>query len=716
MDTQVKLKEAKWHGLRTLGTSSQTVNQSARTVDKDDHERAKENTAREADSGQSSLVVDVMERDDRERRYRLFTPAWWQRKLGSFRRIWGYMFPQETEEEQAARLEAKATQERFKRDKEELADMKKTIEGVFVTRGLVRTKVVNQSERIVQRPRIDRCFMSNDGNAAYFHLDMRHIPMGVGIEHFIDQGLVDHVSMSLRRQVHVDYSNELHGVVWTAELGSNSGIPREVSWVEMMEKRPSGAGPLSFPLGRSVGGRPEWRDIDDGPHWLIGGTTGYGKSTQLNSMICAILAHPESIHHVRLALVDLKRTELTHYRGVPHLLKVEGLRNGEAIVTQLEDLQLLMDYLQKELEKRQNLFEDKYRDLNAYNAAHRKNPLPRIIVIVDELGRITITDYKDDFNNQVIDMTNICRVFGIHFVLATQKPEARTIDTRITFNLDARVAFRCPTPQSSMIIMNNGDAVKLERPGQMFFSMGANQKLIQGAFISPLQIANVVSMVKSGEAVKLSDANVAPLTIHELVTWAANQNSFSLRRADVIKQFGDRLAINKLEKLMEENETKKGGQDKVFDVDGDYYVIRPAAGTLQRRLERLPDYTPVKTETDQTESDPMGVHVPEKIHDTPHGTSRASFALAMSGLNTMHNVGISRKKAGGRFIYGTDLEVDIAFTARGIASVDTPYIVELRALMRRYRVKVEERNGDWLFIGPGWQLNPDDIEEVSDQQ
>jgi len=276
---------------------------------------------------------------------------------------------------------------------------------------------------------------------------------------------------------------------------------------EILESRAFRSHPskLSFALGQDVSGNAVVTDIAELPHLLIAGSTGSGKSVCINTLITSILykATPEE---VKLILIDPKKVELSVYKGIPHLLL--------PVITETDEVERALDYAVEEMERRYAAFEaaGNKRNLKGYNAFLKKQdepipPLPQILIIIDEMADLMITQRtkKDGKDNKtetnIVRLAQKARAAGIHLVLATQRPVAEVIKGTIKSNVLGRIAFAVGSALDSNIILDSTGAEKLLGKGDMFF-IGENRgrpKRIQGAFISDDEVEEVVEFLKNKE-------------------------------------------------------------------------------------------------------------------------------------------------------------------------------------------------------------------------
>ncbi|MFZ5919072.1 MAG: FtsK/SpoIIIE domain-containing protein [Chloroflexota bacterium] len=174
-------------------------------------------------------------------------------------------------------------------------------------------------------------------------------------------------------------------------------------------------------------------------HILVGGESGSGKSTWLNTMLVALLmAHTPQ--ELQVAIVDPKQVEFQAYAGIPHLFA--------PIATEVDEAAALTARLLAELDCRRALFAGVLaRDLAAYNRV-ADEPLPLLLLIVDEVTDIALqAGLRSAFYTDLIRLVSKGRAFGLVVVLATQNSKAEVLNTLIRGNLSTRIAFRVTTAE-----------------------------------------------------------------------------------------------------------------------------------------------------------------------------------------------------------------------------------------------------------------------------
>lgn len=191
---------------------------------------------------------------------------------------------------------------------------------------------------------------------------------------------------------------------------------------------------LAFAVGRDIAGNAVVGDIARLPHMIIAGATGSGKSVCTNSIIMSILYHatPEE---VKLILIDPKIVEFTVYEGIPHLLI--------PVVTDPKKAAGALNWAVQEMQRRYNLFaENSVRDLGDYNAAAAQpgsglEPMPQIVVIIDELADLMMTTSKE-VEDSICRLAQKARAAGMHLIIATQRPTTDIITGLIKANIPSR--------------------------------------------------------------------------------------------------------------------------------------------------------------------------------------------------------------------------------------------------------------------------------------
>ncbi|MDI9519578.1 MAG: DNA translocase FtsK [Bacillota bacterium] len=249
--------------------------------------------------------------------------------------------------------------------------------------------------------------------------------------------------------------------------------------------------PTTVALGKDITGTPITCELMDMPHLLIAGATGSGKSVCINSIICSIL-YRASPRNVRLIMVDPKFVELQPYNNVPHLWC--------PVITDAQKATRALEWVCQEMDKRYQIMVDAgVRNLDAYNKklGPDEDPLPRIIVIVDEMADLMTTSGKM-IEDSIKRITAKARAAGICLILATQRPSVNIITGVIKANIPGRIAFRVSSPFDSKTILDSQGAEKLLGYGDMLYrSMTRDPIRVQGCFVSDHDVEQTVEFIRS---------------------------------------------------------------------------------------------------------------------------------------------------------------------------------------------------------------------------
>ncbi len=254
-----------------------------------------------------------------------------------------------------------------------------------------------------------------------------------------------------------------------------------------------GSAKLPLILGEDTVGGKVIADLARMPHLLIAGSTGSGKSVALNAMLISLVGKL-SPAQMKLILIDPKRLEFAPYADIPHLLF--------PIVTQVQQVPSILRWVVKNMEQRYELMAHvgvrNITDYHAQKAAHNEwEPLPYIVVIIDELADLMMTVGRD-VEDLITRITQMARAAGIHMMVATQRPSVDVITGLIKVNFPSRISFRVTSKVDSRTILDGGGAEKLLGRGDMLFldSTAASLRRVHGAYISDAEIARVVNHLR----------------------------------------------------------------------------------------------------------------------------------------------------------------------------------------------------------------------------
>jgi S-DNA-T family DNA segregation ATPase FtsK/SpoIIIE len=226
----------------------------------------------------------------------------------------------------------------------------------------------------------------------------------------------------------------------------------------------------------------------DGPHGLVAGTTGSGKSELLQSLV-ASLAATYSPKMLNFLFVD--------YKGGSAFASCIDLPHSVGMVTDLDGhlSNRVLKSLNAELKVRERIFRDlNVKDLVTCEKQFPDQCPPNLLIIFDEFA--ALVREVPDFVEGVVDIAQRGRSLGVHMILATQKPSG-VISDNIRANTNLRIALRTTDSQDSTDVIGVKDAADISRsiPGRAFVRMGPSD-------ITPVQIAyggDRTHFIKDGE-------------------------------------------------------------------------------------------------------------------------------------------------------------------------------------------------------------------------
>ena len=262
--------------------------------------------------------------------------------------------------------------------------------------------------------------------------------------------------------------------------------------------------PIPIVLGRDVEGKAVVTDLARAPHMLIAGSTGSGKSVCMNTLIMSLL-FKFSPEQLRLILVDPKVVEMAAYASIPHLIT--------PVVNDPKKVPLALRWGVNEMEHRYRLMAKVLaKDIKTFNSRPPENPpvldddgepipakLPFLVIIIDELADIMMTEAKKDVENSICRIAQKGRAAGIHLVIATQTPRKDVITGMIKANLPVKIAFKVGSNMDSRVILDTGGAEKLLGMGDLLFCPpgASNLERIQMTLVTDSEIQRIVDFCSS---------------------------------------------------------------------------------------------------------------------------------------------------------------------------------------------------------------------------
>ncbi|MFR5875177.1 MAG: type VII secretion protein EssC [Eubacterium sp.] len=245
---------------------------------------------------------------------------------------------------------------------------------------------------------------------------------------------------------------------------------------------------LEAQVGVDTIGDPFKLDLHEkfhGPHGLIAGMTGSGKSEFIMTYILslAINYHPDEVSFV---LIDYKGGGMAKaFEKLPHIAGIITNLDGSAINRSLISIQ-------SELRRRQGIFAEASKssgisniDIYKYQKMYREGtvtePLQHLFIISDEFAELKTQ--QPEFMTQLVSAARIGRSLGVHLILATQKPSG-VVDDQIWSNAKFKACLKVQDKADSMDMLKRPEAAELQDTGRFYLQVGYNEmfKLGQSAW------------------------------------------------------------------------------------------------------------------------------------------------------------------------------------------------------------------------------------------
>lgn len=261
-------------------------------------------------------------------------------------------------------------------------------------------------------------------------------------------------------------------------------IPRTdrqtLKFSDYIQPSTSSSDKLKVIIGIDLEGRLIEADLSDPNtcHFLIGATTGGGKSEFLRTVLASICWR-YSVGECQVVLIDPKQVTFPDFESCPWLYAPLCLDDETAIA--------LMGKLVEEMMRRYQLFRaEKASDISGYNKVASEK-LARLVVIIDEYAMlIGDTKTKKNLEQHIKKLGAMARAAGIHLFVCTQRPEANVVTPLIRDNLPARVALKTASTGNSEIILGQGDtrAHNLLGHGDLLYQANGETMRLQALLVT----------------------------------------------------------------------------------------------------------------------------------------------------------------------------------------------------------------------------------------
>lgn len=246
-------------------------------------------------------------------------------------------------------------------------------------------------------------------------------------------------------------------------------------------------------LGQRAGSAACYLDVHEkyhGPHGLVAGTTGSGKSETLQTYILS-LAVNYSPDDVGFFIIDYKGGGMANlFEGLPHMIGQISNLSGNQV-------KRAMISIKSENRRRQRVFtEHGVNNINLYTKLYKngeaRTPVPHLFIIIDEFAELKREE--PEFMRELISVAQVGRSLGVHLILATQKPSG-TVDDNIWSNSKFRICLRVQDQQDSKDMLHKTDAAYITQAGRGYLQVGNDEvyEMFQSGFSGAVFDENMVS-------------------------------------------------------------------------------------------------------------------------------------------------------------------------------------------------------------------------------
>lgn len=400
----------------------------------------------------------------------------------------------------------------------ELADKCEAIRQILKLKTNVGCSIITLYDEIKNLPKETSAVVEvNGGESKIFDKDDltgKNIKFAIETSDKID---INKVAFDIAN-IHLDLNSQrfaLPGMITFLELFKVGKIEHLNSLTRWKENNPTIT--LQTPVGVDTMGETFYLDLHEkfhGPHGLVAGMTGSGKSEFIITYILSLAVnyHPDEVAFI---LIDYKGGGLTGAfenpdKGIklPHLAGTITNLDGAAVKRSLISIQ-------SELRRRQAIFNEARvisnegtMDIYKYQQLYRQKivsePVPHLFIISDEFAELK--SQQPDFMEQLISAARIGRSLGVHLILATQKPSG-VVDDQIWSNSKFRVCLKVQEKADSEDMIKCPDAAELSDTGRFYLQVGFNElfALGQSAWCGADYVPNDVAERTVERGIKLVD-------------------------------------------------------------------------------------------------------------------------------------------------------------------------------------------------------------------
>jgi S-DNA-T family DNA segregation ATPase FtsK/SpoIIIE len=330
---------------------------------------------------------------------------------------------------------------------------------------------------------------------------------------------------------------------------------------------------LTVALGKDIFGNPVVTDLGRMPHLLVAGATGSGKSMAINAMVCSILFNA-SPNLIKMLMIDPKRLELSGYEDIPHLI--------HPVITNAKVASEALLKAVWEMERRYKLLaENGVRNIEGYNRLPGVEPLPYILIVIDELADLMLIS-AHEVEDSIGRLAQMARAAGIHLILATQRPSVDVLTGVIKANFPARISFQVSSKTDSRTILDVNGAEQLLGKGDMLFLPPGTARLIRihGAYVSEAEIRRIVEFIKKQSRPAYDTFMQKEIEMKEEIGEEVERDELYTRAVELVTSTGQ-ASISMIQRRLRVGYNRAARMIEMMEEDG---IVSPPDGSKGREV------------------------------------------------------------------------------------------------------------------------------------
>ena len=255
--------------------------------------------------------------------------------------------------------------------------------------------------------------------------------------------------------------------------------------------------PTQAIFGIDLEGNPLVKNICEGPHYLVGGQTGSGKSVFVNHLLISMMVHTTP-DELQIIWIDPKKVEASAYIDLPFcpINPVTDMQDAYALIQYLawlmdERYEVLSRFNMKKIDSLNEFVEAKPEEARLKGL----EKMPYIVCIIDEYADMAMQ--VPDVEKGIIRLGQKARASGIHLIVATQRPSAELISPSLKANIPSRVGMKTADSVNSYILLDQDGCENLNGYGDCYVKdVTGDITRVQGPYISDGEIDKIFSYLR----------------------------------------------------------------------------------------------------------------------------------------------------------------------------------------------------------------------------